>query len=501
MDNQYFAGNRSKTMANFQTDINALVSVFLSRSQDLNSKITSETTIGASIVNALIRFVIGPGLEPKASPETAMLGWTDEQRRRFVSQAESFFRLYTGSSSIDYYGREDFGSLQSIALRNIINSGDTLVHGMYGTAKQGFRPMVQVLSGRWVSNDAGTMDTKDCVGGVLLDDAGREVGYQIRQTDDNNMDTFTVRKVRKYNSAGFEEFRLVGIQPHEANQVRGIPWLAPVAQDILDLENFKIAHRVKAATQALMSMVITSDAEAPVQPVSSLDKIRSLENKSASEGPLNGTQGNEAALGAGNIIALNPGERAEMLESRTPMSSYREYMEVELAQIGGAASVPYEMQTQRYTSNYSSSRATIMGAEKTYKVIREELATKFCSYVWNMVVDWGIRKGDIEAPGYVDGTDLQRQAALACTWIGPSPICLDPTREINAHIQAIQNNLEPREVATRERLQMDFDEVSDMLAAEAATLEAKGLATDVRNVFNEKDAEKKEVQEDEDGQD
>lgn len=486
MDSQYLPSNRSRTTASYQTDINALVSMFLSRAQDLNKKVASETTTGSSIINALIRFVIGPGLEPKASPEMSRLGWTAEQRSRFVSQAESFFRMYAGSKAIDFYGREDFNSLQSIAMRNIFN-GDVLVHQMYGTEGQGYRPMLQLLSGRWVCNEMGVEDTKRVTGGVVFDDAGREVGYQIMQTDCNRLDTYTVKKVDKYNPAGFEEFRLVLIQPREANQVRGIPWLAPVLQDILDLEKFKIAHRTKAATQALFSAAITSEADAPVQQVSSIDRIRSLEMRGGQqEGPLKGEPQNDVQLGAGNVLSLNPGEHLEMVESKSPMSSYKEFTELELSQIGGAVSVPYEMMVQRYNSNFSSSRATIMGAEKTYKVIREEFASKICAPVWEQVIDWGIRLGEIEAPGYLEGSDFFRRAVLACSWIGPAAIVLDPTREINAHIQAIQNNLEPREVATRELLQMDFEEVADMLAHEKETLEDKGLQSAVVNTFNQK---------------
>lgn len=493
MGNQYYPNNRSQTSASYLTDINALVSAFLGRSQDISKKLISETTIGAMIINALIRFVIGPGLEPKASPETAVLGWSTEDRNKFIASAESFFRMYAGSRDIDFYNRESFGSLQSVAFRNILTDGDTLLHRIYGSKEQGYKPMIQLLSGCWISNPVGTMDTKEQIGGVLFDKYGKEKGYCILQTDGNLLDSYTVKSVNKYSSSGFEEFMLVVIQPREANQVRGIPWLASVSQDILDLEKFKIAHRTKAATQALLTAVIKSTEDAPVAPVSSVDKIRGLERRSEAL-PVE-KDNSEVQLGAGNVVALNPGESIDMLESKAPMSSYKEFVELELAQIGGAVSVPYEMMTQRYNSNFSSSRATITGAEKTYKVIREEFASKICAPVWEQVIDYGIRTGMVTAPGYLEGSDLYKRAVLASTWIGPSSIVLDPTREINAHIQAISNNLEPREIATRELLQMDFEEVTDMLANEKEILERKGLAAEVYNVFQEKEPNENNEQE------
>ena len=484
MASQYYPNDRAKVTASYNTDINALVTQFLGRSQDISKKLVSETTIGAMIINALIRFVIGPGLEPKASPEGSILGWSTEQRNKFVSSAESFFRMYAGSKDIDYYNRESFGSLQSVALRNILTDGDTLLHRIYGTKEQSYKPMIQLLSGCWIANPNGTMDTKEQVGGVIFDANGREKAYCILQTDNNLLDSYVTKTVNKYSANGFEEFSLVGIQPRESNQVRGIPWLASVSQDILDLEKFKIAHRTKAATQALLTAVIKSTEDAPVAPVSSVDKIRGLERKSEAL-PVE-TDTSEVQLGAGNVVALNPGESIDMLESKAPMSSYKEFVELELSQIGGAVSVPYEMMTQRYNSSFSSSRATITGAEKTYKVIREEFANKICAPVWEQVVDYGIRLGMIEAPGYLEGSDLYKRAVLASSWIGPSSIVIDPTREINAHITAISNNLEPREIATRELLQMDFEEVTDMLQNEKEVLEKKGLTTGVYDIFHEK---------------
>ena len=484
MASQYYPNDRAKVTASYNTDINALVTQFLGRSQDISKKLISETTIGAMIINALIRFVIGPGLEPKASPENSILKWSTEERAKFVSSAEAFFRMYAGSKDIDYYNRESFGSLQSVALRNILTDGDTLLHRIYGTKAQSYKPMIQLLSGAWIGNPNGSIDTKEQVGGVIFDADGREKGYCIFQTDNNLLDSYTTKTVNKYGADGFEEFILVGIQPRESNQVRGIPWLSSVSQDILDLEKFKIAHRTKAATQALLTAVIKSTEDAPSAPVSSVDKIRGLERKSQAL-PVEADT-SEVQLGAGNVVALNPGESIDMLESKAPMNSYKEFVELELAQIGGAVSVPYEMMTQRYNSSFSSSRATITGAEKTYKVIREEFAGKICAPVWEQVVDYGIRLGMIEAPGYLEGSDLYKRAVLASSWIGPSSIVIDPTREINAHISAISNNLEPREIATRELLQMDFEEVTDMLQNEKNTLEEKGLSSAVYNVFNEK---------------
>ena len=248
------------------------------------------------------------------------------------------------------------------------------------------------------------------------------------------------------------------------NQVRGIPWLTPVIEDLLDMETFKAAYKTKAITQSLLTGVIESESEAPTPTVSTLDTIRSLdvrENKEA----LPADDG-DVKLGSGNIIALNPGEKMTMMESKVPATAYAEYMKTELSSIGAAVSLPYELLLQSYNASFSASRATIGGAEKGFRVIREEFATKFCAPVWEQVVDYGIRMGYITAPGYLEGDDMTRRAVLASTWIGPSPVVVNPVQEVNAHILAINANLETREHALRELYSTDFEETVERLRRE-----------------------------------
>ena len=84
------------------------------------------------------------------------------------------------------------------------------------------------------------------------------------------------------------------------------------------------------------------------------------------------------------------------------------------------------------------------------------------------VIDWGIRTGKLEAPGYIEGDWRYRQAVLAVTWIGPSPINIDPKKEVEAHILAINAGLETKEQACRELYQTDYEETVERIQKEKA---------------------------------
>ena len=296
------------------------------------------------------------------------------------------------------------------------------------------------------------------------------MAYYVAETLDDLQDSFTSYPVRKYNpKSNFEEYNLVRFGIREANQIRGIPCLTPILEDIFDLEEFKAAYKLKAATQALFTGVITSEKDAPTPAVSTVDTIRSMQVPTRDIPEALPHDVDDVALGTGNIIALNPGEKFEMAESKVPATDYAKFIETELAQIAagcGEGGLAYEMVLQKYSNNYSASRATIAGQEKKFRNMRDTLAYGFCTPEWDQVIDWGIRRGIIEAPGYIEGDWRYKQAVLAVTWIGPSPINIDPKKEVEAHILAIDAGLETKEQAVRELFQADYEETVERIQKE-----------------------------------
>lgn len=471
MSNEYTPTKRTKTTQNFNAyyniDMNAFISQFLKRSQDASKKMTTETTIGGMLVNSLTRYVIGGGLTPQASPESAITKWSDNQRQEFAKSAEAYYRLMTGSRNYDFYGRNNFKALQAIAFRSILTSGDVLVHRSYKPKAMGYAPYVQLLSGQWVRNPNGEADTKKITGGVVFDRFGATIGYCIAQTNNERQDSFTTKQVSKFNQrSGYEEYDLIMLQAKEANQIRGIPRIAPVTEDIINAETFKTAYITKAIVQALLTAVIEREKDAPSNVVSSIDTIKMMANAQGNDGPLTGDEDANISLGAGNIIALNDGEKMNIVESKTPIASYDGFMKTMLLHIGSEFGVPYEMLVQEYNKSFSASKATVSTAEKEFSVLRNEFASKFCVPTWEQIIDFGIRRGVINAPGYLEGDEIYRKACLACSWIAPSPVVIDPTKETQAFAEAVANNFVTKERVTRELFGCDFEETVERRSKE-----------------------------------
>ena len=131
MSSEYSTSRRSGVKAYYPLDINEFVSAYLKTMKDRSQKAVGETAVGSMLLNTLLSFVIGQGLEAQSAPENTVLKWSDKRISRFMDESESFFRQYANSTRIDFYGRCNFAQLQQIAFREGAKDGDSLLHRSY----------------------------------------------------------------------------------------------------------------------------------------------------------------------------------------------------------------------------------------------------------------------------------------------------------------------------------------------------------------------------------
>ncbi len=477
MSNVFSPKRVSKTSLGFrpyyQSNINADTSYNLKDSQATTKQLATETPIGKAIIDRVTQFTLGVGLFPQSAPETALLHCTDEDYKRFTSEAESFWRYITDSKKYDYYGRNTFPQLQRLAFKNALISGDVLMHRLYKNKRGGYRPCLQLISGSSIYNNGMDSDNKSRIGGVELDKKGQEIGYWIAQTDDNLNDTFSSKLYNKYNSYGFEEFSLLAFNLLEANQIRGIPFLTAVRDAILDVNTYSKATIEKALVQALFTAFIEHEPEQAAP-----DTFHATLNNLATQAQaMQGEERDEDEIGfnlaSGNVVNLAPGEKINFAESKTPASGYKEFIDVQLDLIGSAVSLPREVLLASFQSSFSASKGSLGVAGKAFEIYRKDMADNFCQPNWNMVIDYGIRTGEIHAPGYLEGSDRLKEAWLSATWIGPGAVTLSPTQEVSAYVTAIQHGLCTHEQAVRALYGKDFEEVADRLKKEIEMLNAE----------------------------
>lgn len=468
--------NPTKTTAtsrNFQSmfniDPNAFVSAYLKTNIDEVRRLYNEYPIPHAVIDTLTRYVVGTGLIPRSAPERSYLNWSEEECHQFMTDAEAFFRMITGDQSFDYYGKDNFRALQQEAFKTILITGDVLLHRSYSDKARRYKPFIQLIAGDWVRNPDFT-DLKKRTGGVIFDNNGCEIGYEIAVTDDNRIDTYSSKVVDKFNKrTGFKEFELIKLQGQQSGLIRGIPILNPVKEQILLVSAFDRAYVTKALVSSIMTVFIESTEEVP-EGTSGLDAARELAAQTSTLGEEIEEKG-VYELGAGVVARLAPGEKASIAESKLAGTDYKTFIDANLDIIGaGSAGVPREILLQSFNSSYSASKGTLASAEKGFRIYREDFEAKFATPIWEQVIDYGIRIGELRMPNGYLTNPMVKKATLACSWIGPTPVALDPVKEVQAMSLSVNNRFMTMEQAIQQLYGNDFDETQDRIDREKGRL-------------------------------
>lgn len=437
-----------------------------------------ETPIGKGIIDALTRYVVGAGLQPMASPETSILGWTEEEATRFAKQAESYFRLVTHSPNIDYYGKDNLNHLQKMAFRSLLIDGDVLLHrGFRKLRNNTVVPFIQIIPGNMVANPTGTQDTKNLIGGVSINAVtGKEDGYYIRSINEDLTDTNESVRVNRYTSSGFREFDLIKLHSSNAMLRRGIPLLSTAKVDILRIHKLKDTRLTKAIVEAILAFALEKQKDNPGEP-SAREKLAELQGE---QDDFN-DNAEQIKIDSGTLIELNEGETLKTIESQNTSEDFSAMMKTYMEQaLSSADGLSYELYLNSYNASYSAARATINGGEKAFRIWREEFVDKFLKPIWEMIISLGIDEGFIEAPRWLEG-GLYKEAILASTWGGVTPIQVDPQKDVGAYVDAINNNLCTHERACQNLFGTDFEETIDRLNVEREQIGENGEEKDEEN--------------------
>jgi lambda family phage portal protein len=180
-------------------------------------------------------------------------------------------------------------------------------------------------------------------------------------------------------------------------------------------------------------------------------------------------------LDFGQFYYGNKGEKPEVLESKRPAQNFLNFCDLILRITASSLEIPYEELTKDFSkTTYSSARAALLEAWRVYDVYRTFFVRHYCQSLYQMVVEEAFLRGYLtlppKAPGFYEGARYWCNAR----WIGPSRGYIDPLKEINAAIAAINAGLDSNSHVIAERGD-DFDEVAEQRAYERDRLQELGL--------------------------
>ena len=157
-------------------------------------------------------------------------------------------------------------------------------------------------------------------------------------------------------------------------------------------------------------------------------------------------------------LDLDPGDKAEFLESKHPSTEFQAFMLTTLQSALKALDLPWSMFDESY-ANYSGARAAIQGYLMTVKSKREDLKE-----ILNRITGWRLQKfiarGVLNLPNGMTFSDLKWE------WIPGGQPWWEPAKEVAGDIAAIDAGLRTRSEIRRERYGDDWKSVIKKQAEE-----------------------------------
>ena len=400
--------------------------------------------------------VIGTGLRlnPKINEEA--LGLTPKEAEDWERNVKAEFAIWADEKqNCDATGVNNFYGMQQLALLSWLASGDVFATLTYKnpTPMQPYGLRIHLIEADRIATPGSEMSeafiyTEGLAknghkihDGVEVDDSGRVVAYYIRNTYPYQLtsDITEWQRVEAYGrQTGLPNIVHV-MNSERPDQYRGVTMLAPVIEQLQQIKRYTNSELMAALVESFFTAFIKTTEDASENPFN--------EALPTDDVPREQYDPADYLMGPGQINVMNPGEDVTFADPKRPASNFQNFVDSIAKQIGAALEIPEDLLLKQFNASYSASRAALLEAWKSFRMYREWFTADFCRPIYKVWLYEAVARGRVSAPGFF--TDPRAQAAwLGADWIGPSQGQLDPEKEINAEITAIQNGFSTYEDST-----------------------------------------------------
>ena len=456
--------------------------------------------VAASAINTNRTKVVGTGLQLKSAIDREILKISPEAAKEWQKKTEAEFKLWAEKKqNCDALGLNNFSELQQLALKAWLMSGDVfpVIKRYNPTPINPYSLRIHIIEADRISTPSefaggyfgggiteGTVkDGNPGAGhkiydGVEVDENGMVVAYYICNTYPYQITTEKAKwtRVLAYGEKTGIPNILHIMDSERPDQYRGVPYLAPVIETLLQLRRYTESELMAALVQSFFTAWIETHSDPAQIPF----------NETGSGGiadipgtnPTDGEEGmsdnpNEYEMGPGSVFHLEEGESVHFGNPNIPTAGFDTFVKTICRLIGSALELPYDVLAKEFNSSYSASRGALLEAWEAFKMRRKWFVDDFCQPVYEIWLAEAVAKGRIKAPGFFDDP-LIRSAWSGARWIGPVQGQLDPKKEVEAAILQVNKGFKTHEQVTVEIGGGDWNENAEQLARENEMLSGAG---------------------------
>jgi lambda family phage portal protein len=452
----YDAGSHTRretsTWNPFPSDADSATAYNLSDLRARSRDAVRNQPIATGIVGTCCTNVVGRGLTLQPIIDRDLLGLDEAQAEEWQRHTRRRWNLWANSQDCDLARTANFNALCNLALRQRLENGEAFALLPVKPVPGGSNPLrVQMVEADRVCNKGNVLNSTRQVEGVLKDEDGAPVAYQILRGHPGNVLYSDKSRWEWDDYAAFNSETGIRNVIHffrqlRPGQSRGVPELAPVIEPLRTLSRLTRAELAASVVSAMFTVFVKSENG------QSLNSMSPLAGPKVSAGPgdLNSKpQPADLKLGEGAVVDLASGESIEIADPKRPNAAFDPFWLAIVRQIGIAIGIPYEVLIKHYTASYSAARAAIEDAWQYFLTMRADLIDNFVSIIYAAWMVQEVAQGTIYAPGFFTDPGL-RAAWLGANWKGPAKRQIDPVKEINAAEKRVEMEITTLDQETAE---------------------------------------------------
>jgi lambda family phage portal protein len=437
-----------------------------------------QSTLGKAIIDTFTRLAIGDGVTPQPAPMANILGISQEDATNWATQVKELFELYAMAKNQNRSGLMSFYQAQKFHSINYLRDGECFVRFYYSDNKKLLNPLQfefvdpnQILGQGYTTTTANvsgiseglTATTGSLIyphDGIERNVAGKEIAYNVIVQNKKTAEPKFVR-IPAIDSWSGRIIMLHSFEHSYAGQLRGLPKIADVIQELENLTDFVLAQISCAINQSNMYMYVKpSKDNAASNPwdgkIGAAGPIESAPLPGQPDIPTN--QGDFAFQlleatrrrpGSDFMANLEAGEELDVVKNTAPSAEYDKFSETFSAFVSAATGIPIEMVLMKFGQNYSASRATFLLADQSVKQFFNDQVTDYYNPTYQMWLAGEIARGTIKAPGWSD--PRMRAAWAHVSWNRPPWGEIDELKAIKADELAVEMGLTTLEKLAREK--------------------------------------------------
>ena len=183
-------------------------------------------------------------------------------------------------------------------------------------------------------------------------------------------------------------------------------------------------------------------------------------------------------LEPGQLQVLEDGENITFSSPSDVGGNYESFQYRTLLQVASGLGIPYaNVTSDMVKANYSNTRAALLEFRRRIEAVQHSVMVyQMCRPVWIRWMDAAVMCGALNIADYEE----RRADCLDCEWLPPRWDWVDPLKDINAEVAAINAGLKSRTQAISER-GYDAAEVDAQIAEDMRRQRELGILTEESN--------------------